>query len=516
MIRTLVASSLLCTSSSFAIDLHVNASSGPFTTIQSAISAAAAGDRVLIQDIGVGMVTDYVEDIDFLGKDIIVRSDPTNTLPVAIVGTGFGPVVTMNSGEPPSAELSYLYIKGGNAVPPINAGGGIYMDGSAGMIKNVMVNHCTGPLGGGVAIINSSALLYNLQIVDNNEAASGSYGVAGGGLYVNTSRVTMKGGFIGHNRALMGGGVFSFQSRLEMINVSVDANEGEEGAGLHLANSSYPVNVDSCRFVGNLAIASTATRPSAGAGVFSYGCTSTFRKCIFDNNLNVNGPGGNMACKDSQTDLFDSTFLNGQAFDGGALFIKRSDVHAERTTFASNWAAFSGGGVCLETRFSNFFALDCDLEANQGRRGGAICAKNETDFSLNACRIKQNVARNGGGIFAAGNFGNRLAIDTQIDQNDAFRDGGGLAVYGGAPIQFQACRFEANRAGNVGAGIRAHAANLTLDTSNSCFNNAGGVGGGLHTTACSPILLNSVVSNNVPNEITGAFTNIASTIGGGC
>ncbi|MDG2029873.1 MAG: hypothetical protein P8J45_02595 [Phycisphaerales bacterium] len=514
MIRTLVASSLLCTSSSFAIDLHVNASAGPYTTVQSAISAAAAGDRVLIQDIG--MVTDYVEDIDFLGKDIIVRSDPTNTWPVAIVGTGLGPVVTMNSGEPPSAELSFLYIKGGNAVPPLNAGGGIYMDGSAGMIKNVLINHCTGLLGGGVAIMNSSALLYNVHIVDNNGAASGTYGVAGGGLYVNTSRVTMKGGFIGHNRALMGGGMFTFQSRLDLINVGIEANEGEEGAGLHLANSGYPARIDSCRFVGNLALASTGTRPSAGAGVFAYGCSSTFNRCVFDNNLNLNGPGGNMACKDARTELIDSTFLNGQAFDGGGLFVKRSFVHAERTTLASNWAAFNGGGVCLDTRFSIFVAIDCDLEANQGRRGGAICAKNESDFSLNACRIDQNVAEYGGGIFAAGNLGNRLAVDTQINQNDAFSDGGGLAVFGAAMINFQACRFEDNRAGNVGAGIRAHAANLSLDTSNCCFNNAGAIGGGLYTTACSPVIVNSVVSNNVPNEVTGAFTNIASTIGGGC
>jgi hypothetical protein len=514
MIRSFVASSILCASSAFGVDLHVNSATGPYTTVQSAIFAASAGDRVLLQDIGV--VTDYLENIDFLGKDIIVRSDPANSWPVAIVGTGFGPVVTMNSGEPPSAELSYLYIKGGKAMPPLNAGGGIYMHGSSGQIKNVLVNHCTGLLGGGIAIINSSALLYNVHIVDNNEPTSGIYGVTGGGLYISTSRVTMKGGFIRNNRALMGGGMFTFQSRLDLINVGIENNEGEEGAGLHLANSGYPANIDSCSFIGNIAIASTTTRPSAGAGVFAYGCSSTFKKCVFDNNLNLNGPGGNMACKDARAELFDSTFLNGQAYDGGALFMKRSFVHAERTTFARNWAAFNGGGVCLESRFCNFSAIDCDLEGNQGRRGGAICAKNESDFFLNACRINQNMAHHGGGIFAAGNLGNRRAIDSQINQNDAVRDGGGLAVFGAATIDFLACRFEDNRAGNFGAGIRAHAATLTLDNSNCCFNNAGGTGGGLYTTVCSPFLVNSVVSNNMPNEVTGAFTNIASTIGGGC
>ena len=51
MIRTLVASSFLTATSAFAIDLHVNPS-GPFPTIQSAIFAAAAGDRVLVEDLG--------------------------------------------------------------------------------------------------------------------------------------------------------------------------------------------------------------------------------------------------------------------------------------------------------------------------------------------------------------------------------------------------------------------------------------------------------------------------------
>ena len=513
MVRSLLATSLLIASTAHGAVHYVNSSTGPFTTIQSAIAAAAPGDEIFIQDIG--MHTDYNEDIDFLGKDIIVRSDPANFWSVAIVGTGLGPVVTMASGEPPTAELSDLFVKGGNAAPPLNAGGGILIHGSSGRLVDVVVNHCTGMLGGGVAVINSQADLYNVEVVDNNGPSSGLYGIAGGGIFIDSSSVHIKGGKVLHNRASMGGGVFAFQSRLRMLNVDIEYNEAEEGGGLHLGSSAYTTTVEACRFNRNLAL-TTGTRPSFGAGVFAFDSTSIFEFCNFDGNQNLNGPGGNMGCRRASVEIYDSSNVNGQASDGGGIYLRSSRVRTERSHYSNNLAVFRGGGVGLSGRSTDFHAMDCRFDGNNARRGGGIAADNDTNLRLDLCQLIQNFADLGGGIFTQGNYGTRLVADCTLSGNDAGRHGGGIATVGAARFHVLNTSIDANRAANDGAGIWARGCNLLLDNSNCCFNIAGGMGGGIRSISCTPMVQNSVVSNNAPTEITGPFTNIASSIGSGC
>ncbi|MBN1518098.1 hypothetical protein JXA32_16170, partial [Candidatus Sumerlaeota bacterium] len=80
----------------FASTLVVGAS-GDYTTIQSAIDAAADGDEIIVEP-GV-----YYENIEFNGKDIILRStDPLDqdvVTSTVIDGQGLLPVVTFRGDE---------------------------------------------------------------------------------------------------------------------------------------------------------------------------------------------------------------------------------------------------------------------------------------------------------------------------------------------------------------------------------------------------------------------------------
>ena len=99
---------------------------GDYPTIQEAIEAARDGDEVLVAP------GTYVENIDFLGKAITVRSagGPAVTVidgSALTLGPGQGSVVTFETNEGPDSVIEgFTLTKGtGNSGPFFRAGGGI-------------------------------------------------------------------------------------------------------------------------------------------------------------------------------------------------------------------------------------------------------------------------------------------------------------------------------------------------------------------------------------------------------
>ena len=82
----------LFTVTAYGATLEVGPSGYPYTSIQTAITAATSGDTVLVHD------GTYVENINFSGKAITVRS-ANGAAGTIIDGNASGSVVTFNSGE---------------------------------------------------------------------------------------------------------------------------------------------------------------------------------------------------------------------------------------------------------------------------------------------------------------------------------------------------------------------------------------------------------------------------------
>lgn len=200
-----------------------------YSTIQSAIVASTAGDTVLVA------AGTYLEQIDFLGKEITVRSEagPLATT-IDSQGAGIWPdvpayaVVRMINGEGPSTLLEGFEITGANCVmgtfgcgvwcvglsPEIvnchivdNQGGaGVFGDATiedcvitgnqnvpyadgGGVRGNVTIRRSTisgnrsGGLGGGVAIPYTGTGLIEDCRIQNNIAGNGFDGYSGGGVW---------------------------------------------------------------------------------------------------------------------------------------------------------------------------------------------------------------------------------------------------------------------------------------------------------------------------------------------
>jgi parallel beta-helix repeat protein len=121
----------------------------PFGSIQKGIESASGGDTVLAEK---GL---YVEQIDFLGKPILVAShfildDLESTVDSTIIhGDSRGSVVTFESGEDSNSVISGFTLTGGYA----RYGGGIYCLGSSPTIAtNFIVGNACGASTGGPGI----------------------------------------------------------------------------------------------------------------------------------------------------------------------------------------------------------------------------------------------------------------------------------------------------------------------------------------------------------------------------
>ncbi len=136
-----------------------------YTTIQSAIDAAADGDIIVVAE------GTYNEDINLGGKQIVVTSlnpdDPAVVNATTILGTGSGAAVTFSGTESSDCKLEGLRITGGTT------GGVLGNDTGAEILKCLITNNNKDGGGGGIHRVNGTI---------SHCTITGNTGVSGGGL----------------------------------------------------------------------------------------------------------------------------------------------------------------------------------------------------------------------------------------------------------------------------------------------------------------------------------------------
>jgi hypothetical protein len=228
-----------------------------YTTLSSAISAANAGDTLLIRDT--------------CGGNIVINKDLTLTgvrpagspLPAIVAQTSPSSNVTVDrSGVFPeitTVVFNKLRISGGNAGRD-GAGGGIFISRGADVTLNdTKVSNNRAGQGGG--IFNSGSILtLNDSAVRGNRATV--FPGFGGGIWMSPdSVVVLNGSRIINNSADSGGGVFQFGSELTLNNSTIKGNTAETGGGVYNSSSTIVLNRRSS-ITGNTAF-------SIGGGIFN-------------------------------------------------------------------------------------------------------------------------------------------------------------------------------------------------------------------------------------------------------
>jgi beta propeller repeat protein/parallel beta-helix repeat protein len=251
-----------------------------YTTIQQAINDSNDGDVVIV-DPGT-----YLENINFLGKNIIVTStNPDNPEIVAatiIDGNDQGSVVTFANKETSAAVLTGFTITGGygtanTPIPEENYlfwGAGIYCRSASPTITCNVITGNNGPVemerdnpqqqvsyGGGIGC-NGSGAIITRNIIKNNSA----YG--GGGIMASGGDVKISNNLIYDNSAVVGGGVIISEGCL--INNTIVSNDaslrgGEGGMAGNLYSTCNP-EFDEIFILNNI-----ICNAKSGSGIFLLG-----------------------------------------------------------------------------------------------------------------------------------------------------------------------------------------------------------------------------------------------------
>jgi predicted outer membrane repeat protein len=174
-----------------------------FESIQAAINDADNGNIIQVAP------GNYVENINFSGKNILLRGNPDNPEQVTINGDANESVVSFCNRETEAAIMSGFTITNGNS----QQGGGIFCD-------------------------NSNPSLSNLIISENRANESG------GGIYCQEAFPTCREVQITGNTAEeLGGGIHLFgNSSIDLTNVTICGNTTEHsGGGIYVCDNSTAI-----------------------------------------------------------------------------------------------------------------------------------------------------------------------------------------------------------------------------------------------------------------------------------
>lgn len=180
----------------------------------------------------------------------------------------------------------------------------------------------------------------------------------------------------------------------------------------------------------------------------------------------------------------------------GVTLRRFESVNIIRTHF-TDLATSNAYGTAIFTDTGDVLIQFCNFTSNVGLEGGAIAAASET--TIDNCYLHRNVANRGGGIrHTAGVL--RLT-NTELTHNVANKDYGG-GVYSNANLNMQNVQIIHNVATKSGGGAYFDSSCAANARSVTFSHNNGTVAGGGFTCAGAAVnLFDSVVSDNVSDEL---------------
>lgn len=493
-------------------------------TIQEAIDGSYDGYEIIVSP------GRYKENIDFKGKNIIVRSqkpeDPIYIDATIIDGFFRSNVVSFSGEETSECRLSGFTIMNSCET---DYGGGIKGNGCYALIdRNKIINNSAWNGGGisdcngtirenyilanfvhskGAGLYSCDGLIENNHIWHNNAWEGDGGGIAlsegfvknnnircneakfnGGGLFACNG--TIKKNKIYYNKAgVSGGGIHSSEGVI--VDNTIEFNYSPKNGG-GICDSNGPIRGNDIRgngasYGGGIAnstgkiidnIIEHNYSGNSGSGV--YNCSNNIKDNIIQYNTSSLYGGGIYLCSGS---IDNNIIQNNKAKYGGGLY--ECSGHIRQNIIRDNTASQDGGGLYLCNGGKITFN---EILSNYAYvNGGAIAHSGYNNGSIEANTIMFNAADyDGGAIYNC----DTDIIQNVIDYNYCLYLGGGLSFCDGNIRN----NIISNNASFLGGGLSQCNG---IIANNSIFNNTSIAGGGL--ALCEGTIINCIIWENSAN-----------------
>ena len=364
------------------------------TAVQDAVNAAAVDDVVKVAGTcaGVQTISGLTQTV-LIAKNLTLQGGYTttnwtaspnlDTYPTILDAQGNGRVVMISDTH--TVTLSHLTIQNG-LVSGTENGGGVYNQSSTVSILDSNITGNEASDGGGVFNDTGVLLLQNSTVSQNQANANGtSERDGGGGLYNKDGHVTIDNSQISANTSdENGGGIFN-RYFITVTNSIINNN-----------SSGYvaipPTGVDTEAVEDILAPQNFS---NAGGGVGSFGQWTYIQNSTIRDNSNVGQGGGGIGhTYGGQLFIIDSTVSGNSANggSGGGLYFSQ-DVTIQNSTFSGNSAENGGGiyqwfgGINIRVEFSTIASNTASLNGNNLGNWGGILSNSILSGDGNNCTL---------------------------------------------------------------------------------------------------------------------------------
>ncbi|MBN1296358.1 DUF1565 domain-containing protein [bacterium] len=391
-----------------------------YKTITHAMAAATAGDRITVA------AGTYSADnpefpeifpIEMKAGITLIRTS-SDVMPVIDANETNRVFSCLNIPETQKSWIEGFHIHGGALTSGLQGGAGIMINNACVSIKDCKINgHSSTGSGGGLSIWTGSKVeLMNCTINDNETTHSDS---GGGGIYVQSSELTVKTSFIQNNQTLSnGGGIDVYDGKINLWNTSFLNNEaGGSGGGISFGDSSgvRSIEIEQTSFTSNQA------GVDGGGVAFSTALQFTpfFGSCFMRDNRAIRNGGGIYISGASPIIAFTSILDNNAGPKGGGVYLNAASPVIICCNISSNYSS-TGAGMYVDTSspvlLNNLMTINHAIEF-----GGGFYAINSVFNALNLT-IADNYAGDAGGAFALNNctvtLSNSILWGNAIDEID--------------------------------------------------------------------------------------------------
>jgi len=211
-----------------------------------------------------------------------------------------------------------------------------------------------------------------------------------------------------------------------------------------------------------------------GGGVYIVGSSPTIQNCIISGNTASRFGAG--IYLESGTLTLENVAIIGNASvkTGAGIYMMFSDGSITGGSFENN-SGTSGVAIYYKDGTGDLMLTDVLMKENLGSKHGGAIYNKSSSLIVQGCNFEMNVAGEDGGAFYSYNGGDSTFSNCQFLNNTAIDDGG-VAYFRNSTASFTTCTFDANIAdsdcdGSGGSGVmELYSSSVTLENPTICVN----------------------------------------------